>query len=112
MFLKYQISILIVEKIKSLVAFLMMVLQPQACIPSSIKRNGSGYNFLKEINDEVAVCRDVTASIATAILKSYPISHANAEDLHQSLMGILNRGDLGYLTEAHFASANQLLKFM
>ena len=96
-------------KKKNIIALLMIVLQPPAYVPSSVKYSGSGYNSLKEIKNEEAACKRVATSIATVILEGDPMETMNAKQLHQKLKGMLGRGDQGYLTEADFAPAKKLL---
>ena len=99
-------------KQKHIIALLMMVLNPQEYVPSSVKQSPPGYNSLKETKNEVAVCKKVATSIAMAILTDYIVGTTHPTQFHQDLKGILSGEELGYLAEGHFASAKELLESM
>ena len=96
-------------KKKNIIVLLMMVLQPSAYVPSSVKHSGSGYNSLKETKNEIAACKRVAASIARVILQDNPMKTTDAKQLYQGLKDMLGREGQGSLTEAHFAPAKKLL---
>jgi hypothetical protein len=99
-------------KKKNLIPLLMMVLQPQAYVPSSVKYIGSNYNSLNETKNEVAVCKKVATYIAKAILADHLAVTTNDGQLHQLLKDMLDREDKGNLTKAHFALARKFLNFV
>lgn len=96
-------------KIENIIPLLMMVLQPRAYVPFSVKQSSLSYNSLSETKNEVAVCKKVATSIAMVILMDHSAVNMGTGQIHKELKDMLGMEDLGYLTEAHFARAKELL---